>query len=207
MRDYFPLHVGNSWTYVGTTRGGNEQWSCSIVASRIIGEREYFIFDKSPLPFYLFPADYEKGTEVITRKTEHGDVVLRFRDEDILYYKFSDTTLDSMRVVHVDSIPGYEAGMDFITCLLSIEDTVVTPAGTFDHCYRFSVGTAQIIGVWIDAWFTPQVGPVRIMVYGEVGNTDMLLKSAAVNGRHYGTTGVNRSSWGEIKAQYKEGGL
>jgi len=205
MQDYFPLHVGNTWTYVYDEVGGQQrEESYSIVETRKIEEYEYFVFDKCPR---FFLSDLMISDDAIVRKTEYGDVVLRLGDQDILVYNFSDTILDSMRVIHADSIPGQPAGIDFITCLLSIEDTVVTPAGTFDHCYRFSLGTAQIIGVWIEVWFAPQVGPVRIMVYGEVGNTDMFLRSAAVNGRHYGAAGVNRGSWGEIKAQYKEGGL
>jgi hypothetical protein len=181
MRDYFPLHVGDIWTYVYNVGGQEKEESYSIVETRKIGEYEYFVFDKCPLPF--FPADYEKGAETIVRKTEHGDVVLRFIDEDILYYKFSDTTLDSMRVVHIDSIPGYEAGMDFITSLQSTHDTVVTPAGTFTDSHRYTSWVGQIVDTGITVWFAPQVGPVRILYASGAG--DMHLKSAVVGGRDY----------------------
>jgi hypothetical protein len=175
--DYFPLQVGNSWTYVYDSGGQEKEETYSILGTRTVGEYEYFVFDKCPLPF--FPADYEKGTETIVRKTEQGDVVLRFKDEDILYYKFSDTTLDSMRVIDA-------ARTQFITYLESIEDTVVTPARAFHRCYRFLAYVAQIKDWVIRSWFTPQVGPVRFQSLGE-GTTDFLLKSAVVNGKHYRT--------------------
>mgnify|MGYP000333046839 CR=1 FL=1 len=175
VQDYFPLHVGNTWTYVYDVGGQEKEETYSIVETRKIGEYEYFVFDKCPLPF--FPADYEKGAETIVRKTEHGDVVLRFIDEDIMYYKFSDTTLDSMRAIDAVST-------QFITYLESVEDTVATSAGTFVRCYRFLAHVAQIKDSVIRVWFAPQVGPVRFQYLGG-GTTDFLLKSAVVAGRDY----------------------
>jgi len=189
--DYFPMQLGNTWTYVDTAGGRDAEWSCSIVATSMVGEHEYFVFDKWP-PF--FPADYVKSGEVIIRKTEHSDVVLRLGDEDILYYKFSDTTLDSMRVVPA-------GGTKFITHLESIQDTVVTLAGTFNHCYRFLSYVAQVKGNEVRVGFAPQVGPVCIRLLAS--NEERLLKSAVVDGRYYGTTGVSPCFWRKIKPQCK----
>ncbi|MFH1009295.1 MAG: hypothetical protein V1800_17610 [Candidatus Latescibacterota bacterium] len=171
--DHFPMQLGNTWTYIDTVGGRDTEWSCSIVATSMVGEHEYFVFDTRP-SFFSSPV----GDEAIVRKTEHSDVVLSLGDEDILYYKFSDTTLDSMRVVHA-------VGTKFVTCLESIQDTVVTPAETFDHCYRFLSYVAQVKDKEIMVWFAPQVGPVCIRFLAT--NGEMLLKSAVVDGRHYGT--------------------
>lgn len=198
--DYFPLQVGNSWTYVCDMAGQERESTYSIIASEMLGEHEYFLFNRS---FPFFPTYQVSGAETISRKTEDGDVVLWFGEQDVLCYEFSDTTLDSARVTHMDDVPGFEAGMDFITGLRSTQDTIITPAAQFDHCYRFISLVHEIKDQDVMVWFAPQAGPVRFQYCGE-SNEDFVLKSAVIDGQEYVVrpgpgSSVEHMSWGRLK--------
>ena len=189
------MHVGNTWTYVYQLGEEEREETYCIVETRVVGQDEYLVFKSSFAPF--FPL---RAREVVVRNTENNDVVVRFRDQDVLYYEFSNSTLDSMRVAHVDSVPGYQDGIDFVTYLYSIDDTVTTPAGTFYDCCRFTASIAQVIDTTVEVWFAPDVGPVCFRRWS-AGNIPSLLRSAVVDGRHYGPTGLSPASWGAVKAQ------
>lgn len=172
--DYFPLRVGNTWTYAYRSGGRDKEVTYTIAGAIQADDREYFVFDRWP---QLFPAEQGLDDRATVRRTEHGDMVLRLREQDILYYGFSDTTISRRMATG--------AGMEVITDLESVQDTVATPGGTFHQCYRFWAAVAQIIDSQISVWFAPEVGPVRFRLEGVGMSTDFALKNALVNGKEY----------------------
>ena len=53
INDYFPMNVGNSWTYVYKTTATENIETFSIIESKQIDNKVYFIFDKkNPFIYY-----------------------------------------------------------------------------------------------------------------------------------------------------------
>ncbi len=135
--DYFPMHVGNSWTFAYNVGDQEKEENFSIVESRRIGNNDYFVFDKRPT-FILGIPEKDDIKIAVVRKNEQGDILLRFYQEELLIYKFSDT-VGTVNIAHAASHPRFEDGIDFYSILESVQDTVVTQAGTFEDCYRFLI--------------------------------------------------------------------
>ena len=179
---YFPMNIGNSWTFAYNVGDQEKEENFSIVESRRIGNNDYFVFDNKPTFILGIP---EKGDIDIAavRINKQGDILLRFGQEELLIYKFSDT-VGTVNIAHAASRPGFENGIDFYSILESVQDTVVTQAGTFEDCYRFLILIGQIIDTDIMVSFAPQVGPVRFQYMAE-GTTNFVLKEAVINGKNY----------------------
>ena len=185
--DYFPMHVGNSWTFAYCVLNVGDQEkeiNFSIVESRRIGNNDYYVFEKRPPFLFLLDHTLEKGEIVLTgvRINKQGDIILWFDQEELLIYKFSDP-VGTVNIAHAASRPRFEDGIDFYSILRSVEDTVVTQAGTFEDCHHFLIHIAQIKGTIINVWFAPQIGPVRFR--GFEGTTNYFIKSAVINGKNY----------------------
>jgi len=183
--DYFPLEVGNSWTFVyKIPYQDQKEVTFSITGKEAIDDHEYYEFNTWPwfLPLYSEVA--------LMRKTQQLDLLLRIANEDIPIYEFSNTILDSLREIHIDSLPYYPDGADLIIQLTSVSDTLITPAGTFVNCYELISGIKQEAdsGTWI--WFAPDIGPVRFQPSNV--EIDYRLKSACINGRYYRPLNLDR---------------
>lgn len=155
---FLPLAVGNRWMMMGLTHQNKEEWeSFSISEKKIIDGQEYFNFAGTP----LFQPVWG-----LVRKDEKGDIFIRVGEIDLLIYEFSNPILDSMRTVHIDTLPPhYPEGLDILITLQSIEDTVMTDSITYENCFRYDVCHAQWVGSGTNISFAPNFGPVSHMVF------------------------------------------
>ncbi|MCK5734350.1 MAG: hypothetical protein KAI38_09190 [Candidatus Latescibacteria bacterium] len=99
------------------------------------------------------------------------------------------------------SIPGAYSLMERIKV-----DSIMLPLGRFDDAYLFfySLSGGER---GVETFLVPSVGMVKLIISDlSLGETEssLSLLSATVNGKQYGFSTVNPSSWGRIKARYLE---
>ena len=154
--DYFPLAVGSSWTY-RRTEGDGEPYDTTIDVTETVetNGRTYFrLSERGPWKF----TDY---------RIDGNDVYALSGAEEVVFLRFG-------------VIPGteWESGLEgnvyprrgtFIG-----DETVVTPAGTFENCARFSSKITYSADSYdsYELWYSHDVGLVKsvkvIMSYGKV---------------------------------------
>lgn len=182
---YLPLNVGNSWTFSYKLSNNVEnEVTFKIIDKNVIDGYDYFVFDMWPL---FLPSNFTHPVlPAAMRINAKFDAILRVENTDAFGYKFSDTTLDSMRLEHIDynDIYGsFPKGVDLVTLLLSVNDSVHTDAGQFRQCYKFYASIGQVADAGRNVWFAPKVGPVRIQTFNI--ETDYRLIRAEINGKVY----------------------
>lgn len=198
QKDYFPLHVGNSWTYerkVLTWLGERYDYVLDYVTVTIthteeIGGNIYYVFSDGR----------------IYRKTEDDHVLEYQNGEEFLLYDFSD--IENPRI-------GYELARSYkgVGIMASIQgggtlrasspNSVIVPAGTFSS-YSFYYSSVNEQDFLI--CFAPSVGMVRYSVEDVLWGKNVIILSlvnATVNGKQYGVSAVNPSSWGKIKSLFQ----
>ena len=85
-------------------------------------------------------------------------------------------------------------------------DYIMLPLGRFDDAYLFfySLSGGER---GVETYLVPSVGMVKLIISDlSLGETEssLSLLSARVNGKQYGFSTVNSSSWGEIKFLFSE---
>jgi len=166
--DYFPLAVGNSWTY----RAGSphvdlpEQHFTTTVAAARRDRAVWFLL-----------RDYQGGDHWVRRTA--GRVV---EAPARLWYRFDLPVGGSWTMRIAGGLPGSDGAR---LTLAARNETVETPAGTFRGClridYRHRVADAGVIS----EWFAPGVGLVKRSESRIFGEWITLLEQARVNGREY----------------------
>ncbi len=151
---YFPLQVGNSWTYKSKLDDSTK--TLTIIGTEEINGDTYYKFDDY---FKVFPPLNKdmvtEGREVLFRYDSIADKLLMyFNGEKIVRYDFSGDDWDTVQFGHC-RLKGTS-----ITCNV--------PAGEFDNCLNFQFG-----GTWAgpDAYgygeyLAPNVGNVKYVVPG-----------------------------------------
>jgi hypothetical protein len=139
---YFPLNIGNEWTF--------QFFSGNIISEAIVDTQR-----SEGILYYKFD-QFRQQPEVLFGRA--GEQVFRYIDTTAyLWYDFSADTGDSW-IAHESE------GVDFTVILLSKSDTVTTPAGTFPDCYHFYF--AGIVDNEWEEWFAPGTGIVKRILHG-----------------------------------------
>ena len=145
---YFPLQVGNSWTYTKTSGSGPSELTFTIIRTQQIDSHTYYVFNDY---FNIYPPppgfpDFRPtlGRELPFRYDSTGDkVIVRWGSGDlIIRYDFSGGEWDPG--------PGF--------ALARLRQTGVTysvPAGEFSDCAYFEFADA----VWGE-YLAPNVGSI-----------------------------------------------
>ncbi len=168
--DYFPLEIGNKWTFVYAVGGEQRELELTITDSKEIENKEYYVFDSW---LHLIPqCSYMDITETLVRKNENGDLVIRIDNEDVEYFRFSDTTLYEMRFIPTTHTT-------FAISLSSIQDIVSTPSGRYLNCYRYSTSDSNWVDCGVNVSFSPNDGPVEFVQVGD-GSTEYKLKEVVL---------------------------
>jgi hypothetical protein len=143
--DYFPLAVGNEWTY--------RDESPALPPERRGARRTVRILERTRDGYYR---DSERGELRADRDCLHD------RSRRLLCGPIAPGTSWSS-VVSVSSTERYE--------IAAVGETVSTPAGRFEGCVRVrghnraEPGTDHVLEIT----YAPRVGPVRIETYAVVG--------------------------------------
>lgn len=164
VAEYFPLAVGNTWTYVDE--------SPALPAGRRGAVRTVTMLERTPDGFVK---DNERGELKVSGGCLHD------RLRRLLCAPLEKGARWSS-VVSVSSTERYE--------IAAVGEKVQTPAGAFDGCVRVratnraGAGTEQVLEIT----YAPKVGPVRIETFMVVGGqvspqVRAVLKSFQVGGR------------------------
>lgn len=142
--DYFPLAVGNSWTYVDE--------SPALPADRRGAPRTVRILSRDPDGYFH---DDERGELRADPDCLH-DRVRRLLCAPV------EKGRTWTSVVSVSSTERYE--------IAAVDESVTTPAGTFAGCVRVRANNrAGATDHVLEITYAPGVGPVRIETYAVVG--------------------------------------
>ena len=156
INTYLPLHIDNEWTYSFENSLHTEK----IVDSTRVKGQLYFglsIWSSEPQNWLR-----ESNEIVYTIDTTDN--------AEILLYNFKVDTGESWELV-----PDFNCGLGGSITLLSKNDTVVTPAGTFTECYHFTHQQNCADAGIFDSWFAKGIGRVRYLEDNIAGVKDYKL--------------------------------
>ena len=153
---YFPLHIGNEWTFTFQNSLHTEEIVDTI---RINGFLYYELSIWSPEPQYWF------------RESNDSVYLLdRIDSTEILLYNFNADSGESWELT-----PDYDCSFGSEITLLSKNDTVVTPAGTFTNCYHLlHQQNCSDAGIF-ESWFGKGIGRIRYVENNIAGMKDYKL--------------------------------
>jgi len=179
--DYFPLEVGNTYTYYqslpcppDTVRQRIGPWGGNRVRDTIIIDgKKYFI---------TVVAGLEIGSDTV-RIHSAGNMLIRRQGIEDVFYKFHAAVGDTWS--YVIRVAGRE--YRYRATLQSRGDTVKVHAGTFKDCLRIFFDVPGIVGDEFTDWLAPNVGLVFRCV-----QEPQELYEATLSGIHYPVTSVER---------------
>ncbi len=185
--DYFPMHIGDLWTYELTTFEV-QKWGerrVEIIDTTRIDSVPYFVFLETT--YLLNPKEVTSRTEYY-RRLENGDIVKYSQrvGEEQLFYTFQADFLYQPYLYCDDVIDPFKWQITFIDTNTSAN----TPSGFFTKCYEYlfdlydeSTGTLLPLE---GRQLAPNVGLVK---YGGEGDVNQLL-GAYIDGNLIGDTTV-----------------
>jgi len=160
--DYFPLSVGNSWTYADFYDGSTKTFT--IIGTEEINGHTYYKFDDY-FRVCCFPG-YEgyppEDNNILFRYDPDSDRVLQFwpsMNQDVVRYDFSGDEF------------GEGAGHQLIESGITQE----VPAGTFSDCCEFGFAMNLWCGYFREI-LAPDVGNIEFITNG----ADFILQSYAI---------------------------
>lgn len=184
--DYFPLTVGNHWTYEEQFAPNVPDVEVEVVDSLIIKGNLYYTLHDSGFPFF----------SNIVRVDSLSQLRMFFTADssERVVFDFGASVGDSVIFVP----PGATDIM--VVELISEQDSLRVPAGIFKDVLEFHICDFNSGSVW-SYEFAADVGMIR----QQGTNQELALKSALVNGTKYPIiTGIPRKylSWAQIKKRF-----
>jgi hypothetical protein len=172
--DYFPLVVGNRYTYYqslpcppDTVQRRIGPWGGNLVRdTTVIDGRKYFI---------TVVAGLELGSDTV-RVDSTWNMVIRRRGIEQVFYKFHAAVGDTW--AYQIEVAGTE--YRYIATMKSRADTVRVHAGTFPNCLRIGFDVPGSIDDEFDDWLAPNFGLVFRCRW-----EPLEVYEAVVNGIHY----------------------
>lgn len=185
---YFPLATGQTWDYQVSTdlinQQNSRQLSITVVEPQILKEQQYAVRRTSEGTDYYLQVDesgikrYGKRLMVETKAQLDPTPQLVLPNPTKAQVGFTWSALSVPYTLHrvapnpePPSSQGYKFNMAYT--LVSKDETITTPAGTFEHCWLVE-GQAQLY-VYADArkgymdlaitnreWYAPNVGLVKL---------------------------------------------
>lgn len=183
---YLPLNIGNEWTYqliydspfVGpeirtvdyqiiTTKSVNGETYYGFNRTFIVNGETYYGFIQT-FPFSPEAFLVEDYDSVFVRQNEKGDIIFLIDDFEYPYFTFDPLLL---------GLTNRKKVKDTRYCyrIESINDTIVTPIGSFNKCFKIFSSSADFVDTEYYTWFAAGYGPVKIY-YPEGGVTYELIK-------------------------------
>jgi len=167
-QDYFPLEVGNTWTYCLNSDTSDTR-TYQVSDSINIGDMKYFLYGMVLPPQYNF-------IDTI-RKDPVGNIWKKVNGIDYLWFDF---TKDSGAVY---TFPDHDPLYYYNVKIVDINFTLQTCTGNYSQCYKMSFDIPQYLDEEVFYSFAPQIGIIEI--WWPEGSHN-LLYSASING----STGV-----------------
>lgn len=186
--DYFPLHLGDTWTYKLTTGAVGRHWANQIIKitdTTIIKQKKYFVFEDKVYDLYYEPGRVYNTTHYY-RKSVNGDVMKfnKLLNDEQVYYTFQRDSLYKRYFYYG------ELGIDkkWQITYIDSNSTLRISLGIFSKCraYRFEVkhDTSNYVLPLEIRYLAPNIGLLEITGEGD----DNFLVGAYINGKLIGDT-------------------
>jgi hypothetical protein len=183
---YFPLNIGNEWTYqliYDSPLAGPDirTMDYQIITTKIVNGETYYGFNRTYIengetyngfiqtfPFSPEAFLVEDYDSVFVRQNEKGDIIFLIDDFEYPYFTFNPLLL---------GLTNRKKVKDTRYCyrIESINDTIVTPIGSFNKCFEILSSSTDFVDTDYYTWFAAGYGPVKIY-YPEGGVTYELIK-------------------------------
>jgi hypothetical protein len=181
--NYFPLVVGSTFKYyiagpcppktifhTGDFYAGNK-----VYDSLIIDNKKYFTFQVAHL---------QPGIDTV-RVDENGDVIIRRRGKDLIFYRLKAKINDSW--IYLDTVGGNER--KYTVTLKANKDTIDVHSGIFYNCLKFEFEGSGLSIPHTD-WLASNIG----LVFRCMQDVPFELYEATIAGRKYPLTGVKEQN-------------
>jgi len=160
--DYFPLKVGNAWTYFSFEQAPYYYLALrSITGTQLFRDTLYYVFDKNLYTYY--------------RKDSLGNVYVRLDTVEQLLYKTTANIGDSWKVMRRLN----NTTLNYTVSLIQRSEDIITLAGVFHNCMRFLFETSDVTEGTYYAWLAPGIGEVRRDGFGL--SINYVLKKGEIN--------------------------
>ncbi len=177
-QSYFPLQVGNEWSYeyFFRTPAGNDTsiLDFEITEKKEMNGNEYYAFNYR-MPFFPNKLIIPSIGEPLFRQDINGNILTVIDNSEWLFMIFDEALVDSMIKLKLGDL-------DYWLYIESTNDTVQTDVGLFQKCYKILNYFPQIKGTLYYTWFAQGYGPVKIH-YPEFNITYELIK-VNINSKH-----------------------
>ncbi len=184
--DYFPLSVGNSWTFaLEGSDDETDQQTFSIIGQKTFDGEEYYLFDSFPLFIYPRFPPHVYPEETLVRKGGAGAFRIWEGTTEVVVYMFSLTFPSSeairLRIIDLDPCNFY-INPELRTTLDSTEETVLN----YYPCYMFCTSSMwpRVTSADVTFWFAPGIGPIKVATLASYLR-NYYLKKAHINGVDY----------------------
>jgi hypothetical protein len=184
--DYFPMHIGDTWTYKLTTGGPTRHWAnqtIKITDTTAIQQQKYFVFEDKIYDLYYERGKVYENTHYY-RKSDNGDIMKfnKLLNNEQLYYTFQRDSLyksyfyfDEFDLIRKWKVTFYRNN-----------SIIRIPLGVFLNCHIYSFGDWSNGRVFfsIFRYLAPNIGLLEETVEGD----DNFLVGAYINGKLLGDT-------------------
>ncbi|MFC1509224.1 T9SS type A sorting domain-containing protein [Candidatus Omnitrophota bacterium] len=207
--DYFPLAIGNSWTYTYRQDDLILEETYTIVGSRTIKGNKYFVFDTTPR-FFVFP-DFTAELPVRSSTagehytSEDGEVLLAWNgseDFGCFYFGTTDVWPD------IDDLTSYphDEQTPYWSLPVMLNRRITVPPESY-VCKKYHAWSTDFeVGKNTHIWFDPDYGPVQFRIYGKTA-TDFVLERSVIDGIVYGESEVSYDDLSEVLSETLDLGL
>ncbi len=184
--DYFPMHIGDSWSYKLTTGGSTRHWAnqtIKTIDTTIIQQKKYFVFEDKVYDLYYEPGRVYENTHYY-RKSDNGDIMKfnKLLNDEQLYYTFQRDSL-YRSYFYFDE---FDSTQKWKVTFYRNNSTIRIPLGVFLNCHIYSFGDWSNGRVFfsIFRYLAPNIGLIEETVEGD----DNFLVGAYINGKLLGDT-------------------
>jgi len=183
---YFPTSIGDKWEYIDPTMPEAVN-SLEITKDTIILAQKYLVFSE----------ESESGSFLNWYYRVQGEKVYAYFN--MLGFQVTEPIFD----FDPDGPDSWIGGGGYLSIsVISRDETVETPAGTFEHCYSFNFST---LGTDLNQIFAPNVGRIVFKGTSVQGNPNLYAKRWRLDGQWYPAEQSVQifTSWSNIKSIYR----
>jgi len=157
QEEYFPLQVGNQWTYNYYSEDKNHNTIDTMYTISVIDTTNgYYLFDR----YFYYLSSFNNGDSSLFMIKEHK-IIRNVNDIDMTWYNFSANVGDTWNIPIREFL--FQDTIDVIAELKSKTDTYILGKDTLKNCYRFLFQFTEMIPD-IFPWeelFAPDIGLVK----------------------------------------------
>ncbi len=186
---YFPLNIGNQWSYIVNGGGILPKETHKIITASILNGHLYRIMNiHGPDPVYHF---------MVSRTQWY-----RFANDSVFTIFINNTSNDSIEypIYNLNANVGDTLQTNSLwfgskIILLSKEDTVTTLSGTYFNCLHFKHIEGSAVGSRTDSWLAKGIGIVKFKELWNNNITYEMDSSSLVTSINEIKTDVNTSTY------------